>query len=328
MQSKSLWSLGLIAVAAMAWGGITPANAAAKITMRLAENQPESNPVSVAMHQFAKLVKEKTNGEVEVVVYTAAQLGQEPETIEQTQLGVIEFARVNSVVVGNVVKEVGVFTLPYVFRDINHKFKVLDGEIGQQVDAALAKQGLVNLGYMEAGSRSFYTIKGKQIKSLADLAGKKIRVQPAPISIQMVKLLGATPTPMNYGEVYSALETGIIDGAENDYVSYVTSGHYEVAPFYTEDNHLSPPAMLLMNKDKLDSLSKAYQTAILAAGKEAAVFERDLMVKGNEEAKKKAIAAGVVITPIDNAPFRAAVKPIYDTFPAYADILKRMAEVK
>lgn len=327
MHSKSLRRLGLIAVAAMALGGIDAANAA-KITMRLAENQPESNPVSVAMHHFAKLVAEKTNDEVEVVVYTAAQLGQEPETIEQAQLGVIEFARVNSVVVGNVVKEVGVFTLPYVFRNIDHKFTVLDGKIGRTVDAALEKQGLVNLGYMEAGTRSFYTIKGKQIKSLADLRGKKIRVQPAPISIQMVKLLGATPTPMNYGEVYSALETGVIDGAENDYVSYVTSGHFEVAPFYTEDNHLSPPAMLLMNKDKLDSLSEKHRKAILAAGKEAAVFERGLMVKGNEEAKKKAIAAGVVITTVDNTPFRAAVKDIYDTFPEYTDILKQIGETK
>lgn len=327
MKSKNLWGLGLVAIAAMALGGIHPASAA-KITMRLAENQPENNPVSVAMHHFAKLVKEKTNGEIEVSVYTAAQLGQEPETIEQAQLGAIEFARVNSVVVGNVVKEVGVFTLPYVFRDIDHKFKVLDGKIGKEVDAALEKQGLVNLGYMEAGTRSFYTIKGKQIKSLSDLKGKKIRVQPAPISIQMVKLLGATPTPMNYGEVYSALETGVIDGAENDYVSYVTSGHFEVAPFFTEDNHLSPPAMLLMSKDKLDSLSKEHRTAVLAAGMEAAIFERDLMVKGNEEAKKKAIAAGVVITTLDNAPFRKAVNEIYAMFPDYADMLKRIESVK
>ena len=327
MHAKSLLGLGLIAVAAMVWGGISSAHAA-KITMRLAENQPESNPVSVAMHQFAKLVREKTNGEIEVDVYTAAQLGQEPETIEQAQLGVIEFARVNSVVVGNVVKEVGVFTLPYVFRNIDHKFKVLDGEIGKEVDSALEKQGLVNLGYMEAGTRSFYTIKGKQVKSLADLKGMKIRVQPAPISIQMVKLLGATPTPMNYGEVYSALETGVIDGAENDYVSYVTSGHYEVAPYYIEDNHLSPPAMLLMNKDKLDSLSDTHRKAVLEAGKEAAVFERGLMIKGNEEAKEKALAAGVVITTVDNTPFREAVGGIYETFPKFAGILKRIAEVK
>ncbi len=327
MNRDKMFRLCAAAAVAAALGVSYPAAAAPQV-MRLAENQPETNPVTVAMRQFAKLVEQKTNGEIKVDVYASAVLGQEPETIEQAQLGAIEFARVNSVVVANVVKEVGVFTLPYVFRDIDHKFKVLDGEIGRQVDAALEKQGLVNLGYMEAGSRSFYTIKGKQIKSLADMAGKKIRVQPAPIAIQMIKLLGATPTPMNYGEVYSALESGVIDGAENDYVSYVTSAHFEVAPFYTEDNHLSPPAMLLMNKDKLAALSPKHQAAIKEAGKEAAVFERDLMVKGNEEAKKKAIAAGVVITTLDNTPFREAVKEIYTKFPEYTDVLKRIGETR
>ncbi len=300
----------------------------APIRMKLAENQPDTNPVTIAMYKFAELVKEKSKGELIIDVFPSAQLGQEPETIEQAQLGIIEFTRVNSVVLANVVKDVGVFTLPYIFSNIEQKFKVLDGEIGKKINKEIEAAGLINLGYMEAGTRSFYTVKGKQIKSIKDLNGLKIRVQPAPISIKMMKLLGATPTPMNYGEVYSALETGVIDGAENDYVSYQTSAHYEVAPNYSVDGHLSPPALLLMNKDKFDGLSLNLQKVILAAGTEATVYERELMIKGNEIAKKKVVAGGSVIIPLDNGPFREAIKPIYDEFEEYQDYIKAITSTK
>lgn len=307
---------------------MAPVGVYSKTVLRLAENQPESNPVTVAMYRFADLVKEYTNGEVIVQVFPGAQLGQEPETIEQAQAGIIDLTRVNSVGLANVSRSMGAFTLPYVFASWEHKYKVLDGDIGKEVLADLEKNGLVGFGYMDAGSRSFYTIASKRPTKLQDLKGLKIRVQPAPISIRMVELLGAVPTPMNYGEVYSSLQTGVIDGAENDYVSYHTSAHYEVAPNYLVDAHLSPPALLLMNKARLESLPANHQAAIRRAGKEASLYERDIMREANEQARKTVEKAGAVITEIDNAPFQAAIEPIYAEFPYLKPLLDRIKAAK
>ncbi|MDX6751994.1 TRAP transporter substrate-binding protein [Geminicoccaceae bacterium 1502E] len=320
---KQMTAIALaLAAGGMAW------TADAQTVLRLAENQPETNPVTIAMHRFADLVKERTNGEVVVEVYSGAQLGQEPETIEQAQAGIVDFARVNSVVLANVSPSMGVFTLPYIFRDQEHKYTVLDGEVGKEVRADLEKVGLVGFDYLEAGTRNFYTREKNPINAIEDLEGLKIRVQPAKISTRMVELLGGTPTPMNYGEVYSALQTGVIDGAENDYVSYLTSGHYEVAPNYVEDGHLSPPALLLMNKARFDGLPEEHRTAITEAAREAALFEREAMTKANQEARKTVEEKGVTITTIDNTPFSQAVQPIYDEFPELADLIARIQAAK
>lgn len=318
--------LSLVKVALLAGALVSaPFAANAEIVLRLAENQPDTNPVTIAMHKFAELVGEKTNGEVRVEVYSGAQLGQEPETIEQAQAGIIDFARVNSVVLANVSPSVGVFTLPYIFKNSEHKYKILDSEIGDKVRKDLEQIGLIGFQFMEAGTRNFYTGENKKIESIEDMKGLKIRVQPAPISIKMVELLGATPTPMNYGEVFSALQSGVIDGAENDYVSYYTSSHYEAAPYIVEDGHLSPPAILLMNKAKFDSLEPDFQNAILEAGKEAALFEREAMFKANEEAKQKVIDAGVTVTTIDNSKFKEAVQPLYAEYPALSELVAEIA---
>ncbi|BCL70222.1 C4-dicarboxylate ABC transporter [Vibrio nigripulchritudo] len=297
-------------------------------TLRLAENQPESNPVTVAMHKFAELTSTYSNGEVKVKVFSGAQLGQEAETIEQTQAGIIDLTRVNSVTLANVSPSVGVFTLPYIFKNIKHKYRVLDSDIGDEVRADMAKYGLVGFEFMEAGTRSFYTTEEHPVKSIEDMKGLKIRVQKSPISISMVNLVGGVATPMNYGEVFSSLQTGVIDGAENDYVSYLTSGHYEVAPNYVEDGHLSPPAILIMNKAKFDSLPENHRNAIAKAAKEAAIFERDLMIRANIEAKERVVAAGVKVTVIDNTPFQQAVQPVYEEFPKLLPLVNRIKAVK
>ncbi len=316
-----------LASALLATALLLPAAGHAETVLRLAENQPDTNPVTVAMHRFAELVGEYTNGEVVVQVFSGAQLGQEPETIEQAQAGVVDFARVNTVVLANVSPSMGAFTLPYIFRGWDHKYAVLDGEIGDEVRADLADVGLVGFDYMDAGSRSFYTREGVPITSLEDLEGLKIRVQPAPIMTRMVELLGAVPTPMNYGEVFSALQTGVIDGAENDYVSYQTSGHYEVAPNYLVDQHLSPPAILIMNKARFDSLPAEQQEAIERAAHEAALFERDAMREANEAARKTVEDAGSTVIEVDNAPFAEAVQPIYGEFPELAGLIERIKAV-
>ncbi len=319
-KMMSLMASCLIAVSAQV--------ASAETVLRLAENQPETNPVTVAMHRFSDLVAEYSNGEVTVKVYSGAQLGQETETIEQTQAGIIDMARVNSVPLANMTPSVGAFTLPYIFRDATHKYAVLDGDIGNDVRAEMAQAGLIGFDFMEAGSRSFYTREGSPVSSLDDLKGLKIRVQNSPISIRMVELLGGVPTPMNYGEVFSSLQTGVIDGAENDFVSFLTSGHYEVAKNYVVDGHLSPPALIVMNKAKFDSLPADQQQAISRAAREAALFERELMFAANDEAKATVMAAGVTVSPIDNGPFQAAVLPIYDEFPHLSSYIARIKAVK
>ena len=303
-------------------------SASAQTVLRLAENQPETNPVTIAMNRFAELVDEYTDGAVQVQVFSGAQLGQEPETIEQAQAGIVDFARVNSVVLANVSPSLGVVTLPYIFRGWDHKYAVLDGDIGDELRADLGDVGLVGFDFMDAGSRSFYTVKGKPVTSLADLKGLKIRVQPAPISIRMVELLGAVPTPMNYGEVYSSLQTGVIDGAENDYVSYQTSGHYEVAPNYVEDQHLSPPAILIMNKAKFDALPADQQEAIEKAAHEAALYEREIMRKANEDARKTVEDGGATVTEVDNGPFQEAVPSIYAEYPDLQSLIERVNAVE
>lgn len=312
----------------MACAAVLPVAATAQTVMRLAENQPDSNPVTVAMYRFADLVKEYTNGEIEVQVFSGAQLGQEPETIEQAQAGIIDFTRVNSVGLANVSPSMGAFTLPYVFAGWDHKYKVLDGDIGAEVLADLEDVGLKGFAYMDAGARSFYTVEGTTIESIEDLKGLKIRVQPAPISIRMMELLGAVPTPMNYGEVYSSLQTGVIDGAENDFVSYHTSAHYEVAPNYVVDAHLSPPALILMNKARFDSLSPELQEAVTKAAVEASLYEREIMREANEQARDTVIEGGSTVTEIDNGPFQEAVQPIYEEFPGLMPLLERIQAEK
>ena len=302
--------------------------AEAQTVLRLAENQPDTNPVTVAMMRFAELASAYSDGALEVQVFSGGQLGPEPETIEQAQAGIIDLTRVNSVGLANVSPSMGAFTLPYVFADWDHKYRVLDGPIGDEVRGDLNAVGLVGFPFMEAGSRSFYTVEGEPVAALEDLAGLKIRVQPAPISIRMVELLGAVPTPMNYGEVYSALQTGVIDGAENDFVSYHTSGHYEVAPNYVDDRHLSPPAILLMNKARYDALSEPERAALDRAAQEAALLERELMREANLDARATVEAGGATVREIDNAPFREAVQPIYAEFPELSGLVERIAEAQ
>lgn len=296
---------------------------AEQIVLKLAENQPDNNPVTIAMHEFAKLVDEKTNGEVKIDVYANAQLGEEAENIEQVQAGALEMARVNSVTLAQTVKELTPFTLPYIFTGQEQKYNVLDGEIGDEVLESFANYDLVGLGYLEAGSRNFYTTD-KPVKSLADLKGQKIRVQPSEIVIKMMELLGAVPTPMNYGEVFSALQTGVIDGAENDFVSFYTSGHYEVAKHITLDGHLSPPALIIMSKGTWDDLSDEHKAQISEAADEAAVFERQAMNDFQGESRTAVEESGVTVYEVDTKEFQDAVAPIYDDFPEFKEVIDKI----
>ena len=314
---KRMFTIVLAAVLAAGAAG------AAETVLRLAENQPENNPVTHGDIRLADLVKEATGGRMTIEVYPGAILGQETETIQQTRAGVIEMARVNTVPLAEFVKELGVVTLPYVFASPEHQKSVVAGDIGREIAASFDKAGLKLICWFHAGSRHFYTAK-KPIRGVADIKGMKLRVQPAQISIKMVELMGGSPTPMNYSEVYSALQTGVIDGAENDYVSYYTSSHHEAAKYITEDGHLSPPAVVIMNKDKFDSLSPDYREKLLEAGRKAMDFEFKAMMDFEDESKDAVIKAASQVFTVDVGEFQKAVAPIYAEYPQFDATLKKI----
>ena len=262
-----------------------------------------------------------------IEVYEDAQLGDEASTIEQIEAGTLDFARINSSALATTVDEVGVFTLPYVFMDQEHKYKVLDGEVGDSVMKALENYGMVGLEFWEAGSRNFYTTN-KPITSVADMKGMKIRVQQSEVAMKMVALLGAEATPMAYGEVFQGLQTGIVDGAENDFVSYYTSGHYEVAKNFTLDGHMAPPAMLLCSEKTWGKMTEDQQKAVREAAEEAAVWQRKAMQDFQDESRKKVEEAGCKIYEVNVQEFQDAISEIYDMYPQYKDALAKMKELQ
>lgn len=296
------------------------------INLKLAENQPADNPVTKADIRFAELVEEKTNGEVVIDVHYGATLGQEAETISMARTGVVAMARVNAVPLAEVVSDVGVFNLPFIFSNYDHLWNVLESDVGQEINSKLEDVGLIGLTWFESGFRSFYTTE--PVAELSDLEGLNIRVQEAELPMKMVELLGANPTPMPYGDVYSGLQTGVIDGAENDFVSYYTSSHYEVAPYYAVDNHLHPPAIIIMNKAKFESLSEEHQQAIMEAAEEAKEFEKREMRAFQDESKAKVLEAGVEITEVDTTEFQEAVMPLYEEYPELQNYIERIIELQ
>lgn len=297
------------------------------VNFKLAENQPDGNPITEGMKMFAEKAKEYSGGTVNIEVYASEQLADESSAIDQLQAGTLDFARVNTNSLSPVVDQFGVFTLPYIFNDTDHKYKVLDGEVGDQAMAALADYNMIGIRYWEAGSRCFYTTN-KPIKSVADLKGLKVRVQPADIAIAMVKALGAEATPMAYAEVFQGLQTGVVDGAENDFVSYYTSGHYEVAKNYTLDGHMAPPAILLCSQDAWNKMSAAQQEAVTKAADEAVIWQRQAMQDFQEESRAKVEEAGCEIIEVDVSEFQAAVADVYDQYPQYADAISKIRETK
>lgn len=308
MSMKKIGLLLLMVVIVISLSGSNML-AAAKIC-KLAEVHPDGYPTAEGDKKFAELAEKYTNGRVKIQCFFNSQLGTENDVVEQTKLGVIEFTRVSIAPVVSVYPEIGVFFLPYLFNSHEHQWKVLNGPIGQHFLSAVEKANLVGLGYFEAGARHFYA--RKPLNSLADLKGLKIRVQPSPIPVAMVKLLGATPTPIAYGEVYSALQTGVVDGAENNYPSWVTANHYEVAKYLIEDGHMRQPEILVVSKKFFDSLSKADQEALRRAMREATAFQIDAWNKYESKMLEQAKAKGCVIKKANIAEFQAAVAPIFD----------------
>jgi tripartite ATP-independent transporter DctP family solute receptor len=317
----------LLATAALS----TAAFAECEVTLKSSDTHPDGYPTVAAVQKMGEMVKERSGGRICIDVFHSAQLGEEKDTIEQTKFGVIDLNRVSMGPFNNEIEETKVVSLPFIFRSVDHMHKVMDGDIGAEIAAAFEPHGFIALAFYDGGSRSFYNSK-KPIKSIEDLAGMKVRVMQSDVFVDMMTALGANATPMPYGEVYSGIQTGVIDGAENNWPSFESSGHYEVAGYYTLNEHLIVPEVLVMSKVSWDKLSPEDQELLRAAAKESMPINRELWAAREKESEDKVRAAGVeIIDDIDKTPFIEAMVPVYEkhaSTPKLKDLVTRIQAVE
>lgn len=286
---------------------------AQNVTLRSTDIHPDGYPTIEAVKHMGKLLEERSNGRIKINVFHSAQLGQEKDTIEQTRFGVIDMNRINMAPFNNLIPATNVPSLPFIFRSVDHMRKVMDGPIGDNLLKEFEKHDLVGLAFYDSGSRSFYNSK-RPINTPADMKGMKIRVQQSDMFVSLVSALGANATPMNFGEVYSGLQTGVIDGAENNWPSYESTKHYEVAKFYSQTEHSLSPEVLVMSKKSFDKFNAADQALIKAAAKESVAKMRELWDAREKASEAKVKAGGAVINAVQKQPFIDAMKPVYDKF--------------
>ena len=316
---RSLFKAGALGAAAVA-GGLTlsacgsgaAGGGSGKTTFRLAETHPDDYPTTLGDKKFAELVDKYSEGRIKIQVFANAQLGEESDAIEQVQMGAIEMTRISSAPMSEFVTSMGLFSLPYLFDDADHLWRFLDSESGKKLLGELDGAGFKGLGYFDPGARSFYTTD-KVVKTPADVKGLKFRVQESQVQIDFIKALGGSPTPMDYGEVYSSLQSGLLDGAENNEPSYYSASHYEVAKNFTLDQHMRVAELLVVNKDVWAGLPTEDQEILQKSADEAVPFQREKWDAQVTADLKKIRAEGVTVTEIDDlAPWREATKSVID----------------
>lgn len=289
-----------------------------------AENQAEDYPTTQGAYRFAELVKEKTGGKIEIQVNAGGILGDEKSVIEQMQFGGVDFARVSVSPLSEFVPKLNVLQMPYLYTGADHMWKVLEGDIGDDFLDSFDGSDLVALSWYDAGARSFYNSE-KPIRKPEDLKGMKIRVQESVMMGRMIEMMGAIAVPTPYDEVYSALQTGKIDGAENNWPSYESANHYEVAKYFTLDEHTRVPELQIVSEVTWEKLTPEYQQIIRECAQESARYERRLWKKRSEASAEKVRAAGcevTTLTPEEKQRFQEAVTPIYGEFCGdYVDLI-------
>lgn len=321
----------LKALAAISLAGALSISAFAQnIVLKASDTHPPGYPTVAAIESMGKKLDAATNGRIKIQMFASGVLGQEKEAVEQVQLGAIQIARISLGVVGPVVPDVNVFNMPFVFRDEAHMRKVIDGPIGAELlDKVTASPSrLVALGWMDGGSRSLYT--KKPVKTPADLKGVKVRMMGNPLFVDTMNAMGGNGISMAYGEVFSALQTGVVDGAENNPPSFFTSNHYTTGTkYYSQTNHLIIPEIFVMSKITWDKFSKEDQALIKKISRETQLEQRSLWDKSVADYSAKLKASGVEFIPVDQKVFYDATAPVRAKYGAqYADLMKRIGEVK
>jgi tripartite ATP-independent transporter DctP family solute receptor len=302
-------------------------SAAVAEEMRAWNIHSDGHPNTAAMDLFAELVAEKTGGEITVQVFHGGVLGSQPDALEQVQLGAIDIGNFNLGPIGPIVKEANLVSLPFIFRDVDHMFRVMAGPAGDKVASAMGEAGLLPIGWFDAGARSFYNNTGP-INAPADVSGMKIRVMNNDLFTGMVNAMGGNGTPMAFSEVYQSLSTGVVDGAENNLPSFQSVGHFEVAGFYSLSEHLIIPECICVNTSKFEALSADMQAALVAAAEEASVFQRQLWNEQTAASRAAVEAAGVKINEIaDKGPFQDAMAPVYADYLAANPSMVELVEL-
>jgi tripartite ATP-independent transporter DctP family solute receptor len=309
MRRRSLRWLVLPVLAALA--GCLPEDD--QTVIKLGHALDPSHPVHQGMAFMAQRVAELSGGEMRIDIYPSQQLCTERECMELLQIGSLGMTKVSAAIMENFAPSFQVLNLPYVFRDEQHRFRVLDGPIGEELLREGEPKRLLGLGFYDAGSRSFYTTN-RPVHTPADLAGMKIRVQESTTAMRMISALGGSPTPIAFGELYTALQQGVVDGAENNPPSFLTSRHYEVARYYTLDEHTAVPDVLVVSTVIWNRLTPQEQAWLRQAAQESERVQRDLWREATEEALRRVEAAGVTIIRPDMELFARQVQPMIDSY--------------
>jgi tripartite ATP-independent transporter DctP family solute receptor len=317
------------AAAAAACISVFPAQAQQKQVLKVSDVHPLGYPTVEALVRMGSKLEKATSGRLTFQMFPAMQLGGEKEMIEQAQVGALQIARISVGPMGPVVDELNVFNMPFVFRDENHMRKVIDGPIGKEMlDKLTASPArLVALGWMDAGTRNVYA--KKPVTKPADLKGMKIRMMGNPLFVDTMNAMGGNGISMGFGELYQALQTGVVDGAENNPPTIVTHKHHEIAKVYSLTGHLIIPEIFVFSKVSWDKLGKADQELIRKLSREAQMEQRGLWDKMTKESEDKLKAAGVQFVKVDKDAFYKATQPVRDKYGAkYASLIKRIQETK
>lgn len=316
--------------AALAFGVLSIGAAPAR-EFRSADTQVAEYPTVEAVQFMARLVAERTGGRHTIQVFHSRQLGEERDTIEATKAGAIELNRTNIVPLGAFVPLVNVLAMPFLFQSPSHLHKVLDSEIGNEILESFQPHGFIGLTYYDSGARSIYN-SVRPIRSMADLKGLKIRVQQSQLMVDMIRALGAEPVELPYGQVLTGLSTKLIDGAENNWPSYVTTDHFRHASYYSVTEHLMAPEVLVMSAKAWDSLSEQDRKIFRDAARESNLFMRGRWQALEEQSQRKAEAAGImIIRGVDRRPFEAAMANIYakaSADPVQARFIERIRQMQ
>ncbi len=307
-RGAAIWRAGwLAALLALMSSVEAPAR-----SFRVADTQPEDYPTVQALFYLDRLVQERTGGRHRLQIFHSRQLGEEKETIEQTKVGAIDLNRTNVAPLADYVPEAKVLVMPFLFRSVEHLHRVLDGPIGADILKHFEGSGFVGLAFYDSGARSIYNSL-RPIRSLSDLKGLRIRIQQSELMTEVFRTLGAEPVPLPYGQVMTGLSTKLIDGAENNWPSYVTAGHYRVAPYYSVTAHTMSPEVLIMSEKAWAGLTPEDQAVFREAAQESARYMREQWRLWEQRAQREAQLGGVIVNAeLDTKPFAAALSEVYD----------------
>src|SRR5436305_13472651 len=319
-----------LAIVAALWLTAAASIVAAR-EFRAADTRAEDYPTVQALRFMGRMIAERSGGRDQIRVFHSRQLGEEKETIEQTRAGAIDLNRTNGALIGNLVPAMNVLAMPFLFRSIEHLQKVLDGPIGNEILNSFKPYGFVGLAFYDSWARSIY-ISVRPIRTLADLKGLRLRVQQSELMSNMVRALGAEPVELPYGQVITGLATKLIDGAENNWPSFVTTDHYKFAGFYTITEHTMSPEVLVMSKKAWESLSADERKLFREAAQQSSRFMREKWKDLEQQSRRQAEAAGVtIVSDFDPKGFEAAMSGIYakaQRSPGTAALIARIRKVE